>query len=258
MPAPLLTLILLLAAEAALWALSKRFRDATIADIFWGPGFVLVTLVSAAAAPPTDTRNLLLLALVTIWAVRLSGHLFLRWRHAGHEDRRYAAMRAQDGSAFEQRSLFIIFLAQGAAVWIVSWPLQAAMAAAPVPFGWLDLAGAIAAIAGFAVEAAADWQLARFGEAPNNRGKVLTSGLWAWSRHPNYFGDIVFWWGLFLIALAGSGAWWSVLGPLLMTFLLLRVSGVPLTEKNIVARRPAYADYARRTPAFVPKRPKTR
>ncbi len=255
MPAPFLTLILLLAAEAALWAASRRLKDVTIADIFWGPGFILAAAVSATAAPPTDARNLLLLALVAIWAMRLTGHLFFRWRHAGQEDRRYAAMRATYGSAFEQRSLFIVFLAQGIAVWIVSWPLQAAMAAPPVAFGWLDLTGALIAAAGFALEAVADWQLAHFLERPDNRGKVLAGGVWAWSRHPNYFGDVAFWWGIFLIALAGSGAWWSVLGPLLMTFVLLRVSGVPLTEKDIVRRRPAYTDYMRRTSAFIPRRP---
>lgn len=257
MPAPLLTLILALLAETVLWAICVGLGDVTLADVFWGPGLVLMAGASAYAAPPTDARDLLLLTLVGVWAARLGWHLFARWRRAGREDRRYAAMRAKAGKRFAVRSLASVFWLQGAILWIVSWPLQAAMAAPPVPFGPIDLAGIVLAAGGIVLEGVADYQLARFMENPANHGKVLDAGAWAWSRHPNYFGDAALWWGLFLIALSGSGAWWTVLSPLLMTFILVRVSGVALTEKTIAMRRPGYADYMRRRPAFLPRPPRS-
>ncbi len=256
MPAPLFTLILVVLWQAGAWLLSQRLNDATVADVFWPLSFLGVMLVSAAAAPPTDARDVLLFGLVAVWAVRLSWHVLLRWRRAGHEDRRYAELRAKYGTAFGQKSLFVLFLPQGMVTWIASWPLQAGLAAPPIPFGWLDALGALLAAGGIALEAVADRQLSQFREDPHSRGKVMSAGVWAWSRHPNYFGDAAMWWGLFLIALAGSGAWWSVPGPLVMTFVLLRVSGVALTEKDIVRRRPAYADYMRRTSAFIPRAPR--
>ena len=258
MAIPILTLVFALAGETVLWAVSVRLRDATFIDAFWGAGFVLIAGASAVATPPTDARNALLLVLVTIWAARLGWHLFARWRRMGHEDSRYAAMRAKAGDTFAGWSLWSIFWVQGAIMWVISWPLQAAMAAPSVPFGWLDYLGSAIAMGGIVLETIADIQLARFMEDPKNRGKVLDTGAWAWSRHPNYFGDAATWWGLFLIALAGSGAWWTVLSPLLMTFLLLRVSGVALTEKDIAARRPGYVDYTKRTNTFIPRPPKRR
>lgn len=258
MTVPLLTLIIVLAWQTAVWAVSLRLRDVTIVDVLWGLSFVPVLLAVMVKSPPVTLRDELLLALITIWAVRLGWHIWSRWKRAGHEDRRYAAMRAKAGDKFARQSLFTVFWAQGFVTWIVSWPLQAALMAPPVPFGPLDYIGVTIAVGGMVLEAIADTQLTRFTEDPRNHGKVLTSGAWAWSRHPNYFGDAAMWWGLFLICLAASGAWWTVVGPLLMTFVLLRVSGVALTEKTITQRRPAYTEYIKRTPAFVPRRPRSR
>ncbi len=241
------------AALVALWAWSVRLRDVSIVDVFWGPGFALVAWTAVAVAGPSP-RGLLAAALVSGWGLRLGVHLGLRRRGHG-EDRRYAAMRAAAGPRFAARSLFTVFLLQAALLWIVSLPLQASAARGPPALGLLDVAGALLVLAGIALEAAADAQLARFLSRPENRGGVLDTGLWRWSRHPNYFGDFVVWWGLGLLGLA-AGAPWSVAGPALMTVLLLRVSGVTLLERTIGERRPGYAAYAARTSAFFPRPPR--
>jgi steroid 5-alpha reductase family enzyme len=242
----------------ALWALSVRLRDASIVDVAWGPGFAAIAWVSLALAG-SSPRGLLLAVLATAWGLRLGLHLAARRRaQGGAEDRRYTAMRASHGARFPLRSLFTVFLLQGALMWLVSLPLQAAAAIGrTAPLGPLDAAGAFLALAGLAVEAVADAQLRRFLAHPGSRGLVMQEGLWGWSRHPNYFGDALLWWGLGLLALS-AGAWWALIGPLAMTLLLLKVSGVALLEKTIASRRPGYAEYAARTSAFVPWPPRGR
>jgi steroid 5-alpha reductase family enzyme len=238
----------------ALWAASVRMRDASIVDVFWGPAFAAVGWTSVAVAGPSP-RGTLVAALATAWGLRLAVHLARRRRGQG-EDRRYAAMRAAHGERFALASLFTVFLLQAALVWLVSLPLQAAAAIPPgAPLGALDAAGVAVFGSGLAFEAVADAQLARFLADPRNRGGVMQSGLWRYSRHPNYFGDFLVWWGLGLVALA-AGAWWALAGPALMTVLLLRVSGVTLLEKTIGDRRPAYAAYAARTSALFPRPPR--
>ena len=165
-------------------------------------------------------------------------------------------MRAARGPRFALESLATIFLLQAALMWAVSLPLQAAAALGrDVPLGILDAAGALLSLAGVAVEATADAQLTRFLSRPESRGRVMQEGLWRWSRHPNYFGDFVVWWGLGFLGLA-AGAAWTLVGPALMSVLLLRVSGVTLLEKTIGTRRPGYAEYAARTSAFFPRPPR--
>jgi steroid 5-alpha reductase family enzyme len=238
----------------AVWAASVRLRDVSIVDVFWGPAFAAVAWTAVAVAGPSP-RGLLAAALATAWGLRLGVHLAARKRGRG-EDRRYAAMRAAAGPSFALRSLGTVFLLQAALVFAISLPLQAAAALGPgAPLGGLDLAGAVVALAGIAIEATADAQLARFLARPGSRGRVMQEGLWRWSRHPNYFGDAVVWWGLGLLGLA-AGAPWTLAGPALMTLLLLRVSGVTLLERTIGERRPGYAEYARRTSAFVPWPPR--
>jgi len=233
-----------------LWAASVRLRDASFVDPFWGPGFAAVAWTSVAVAGPSP-RGLLLALLASAWGLRLGVHLGLRNRGRA-EDRRYAAMRAAHGRRFWWVSLFTVFLLQAALLWAVSLPLQAGAALGQASaLGALDLAGAAVALTGLAFEAIGDAQLARFIADPASRGRVMDRGLWAWTRHPNYFGDALTWWGLCLVAL-GSGAWWALLGPALMTVLLLRVSGVTLLEATIGERRPGYAAYAARTSAFIP------
>jgi steroid 5-alpha reductase family enzyme len=253
-------LLALTAAAVALyvvagWLLSLRLRDASVADVLWGPGFALVAVLSAACAPPS-ARALLLAALTSLWAGRLALHLGARGSRLEEEDRRYRAMRSRWGGRFPLVSLFTVFLLQGALLWVVSLPLQAGAAlGASRPLGLLDAVGVLLFAVGLAFEAVGDAQLARFLRDPASRGRVLTTGLWRYTRHPNYFGDALLWWGLGLVGTA-SGAWWSLVGPALMTFLLVRVSGVTLLERDMAGRRPEYVDYVLRTSAFLPRPPR--
>lgn len=246
-------LLAVLGALTLLWVLSLRLRDASIIDAFWGPGFALATLVYYVVDAGPSARGALLLVLVSVWAARLGYHLLRRNRRMG-EDPRYVAMRAKHGERWGRVSLFRVFWLQGAILWIVSAPLLAAVIS-PAALGWLDFAGAAVVLAGLAVEAMADHQLTRFRADPANKGRVLESGLWRYSRHPNYFGDAVVWWGLYAVS-AGAGAYWTIFAPMIMTFLLLKVSGVPLLEKSLAQSRPGYAEYVRRTSSFVPWPPK--
>jgi steroid 5-alpha reductase family enzyme len=233
------------------WVVSLVIQDVSIIDVFWGLGFVLVSAAAIWRHGAPDRRGLLIFTIVTAWAVRLALHLFLRWRRLGHEDRRYAAMRRKAGPRFALISLFTVFWLQAGVLWVVSLPLQAAFAAAPSVLGPLDFVGAAIALAGLIIEALADLQLTRFSRDPANQGKVLDTGLWAWSRHPNYFGDTAMWWGVFLLCISASHAWWTIIGPIVMTYFLLNVSGVPMLERKMADRRPEYADYVRRTSSFV-------
>lgn len=248
------TLVAALSAMAVLWALSLRLRDASIVDPWWGPGFVLIGATAAAWAPVVTPRAVLVLALITLWAARLS--VYLLWRRRGHgEDSRYAAMRRHWGARFWIVSLGTVFALQGLLMWIVSWPVQAAVAAPPSPLGPLDGAGVLVWATGMFFEGVGDWQLARFKADPANAGRVMDRGLWRFTRHPNYFGDFCVWWGIFLVALAGGGSW-TVVGPVVMSVLLMRVSGVPLLEKSLRRSRPGYAEYVARTSPFFPRPPR--
>jgi steroid 5-alpha reductase family enzyme len=256
-----MTLFLTLAAIAGVmvlvWLLSLALRDASIIDPFWGLGFVVVSVVAYFWNDPATSRTTLLVTLTSVWGIRLSAYLL--WRNAGHgEDRRYQAMRAKHGPRFWWISLFTVFLLQALILWFVSWPIQVACAAGVrSPLGVLDLFAGLLWLIGFSFETVGDWQLARFKATPANTGRVMDRGLWRFTRHPNYFGDCCVWWGLYLLA-AGGGAWWTVLSPLAMTLLLLKISGVSLLEKTIADRRPDYIDYQARTNAFFPGPPRER
>jgi len=243
-------LVVLLAAMTTVWAVSVRRADASIADICWGPGFVLVAWIYYGLFGAPGPRPLLLASLVTLWGVRLAGHIARR--HRG-EDPRYAAMRAGHGPAFWWRSLFVVFWLQASLIWFVSLPLLvAARMAGPSRVTPADAAGLLLFAVGLAFEAVGDYQLARFRSNAANRGRVLDTGLWRYTRHPNYFGDALLWWGIFLLATSVPGGWLTVASPAVMTFLLLRVSGVALLERSLKASRPGYDAYIRRTSAFVP------
>lgn len=244
-------LLLLLGVMLLLWLWSLQRRDASIVDPFWGAGFVLVAWATFWQACPHGTRALLLLAMVTLWGMRLS--LYLLWRNWNHgEDARYTAMRRHHGRSFWWISLLTVFALQGVLIWFIAWPVQRSLTAAALPpIGWLDLPGLMLWAVGLACETIADWQLARFKANPAHRGQVFDRGLWRYTRHPNYFGDFCVWWGIYLMA-ARAGAWWTIGSPLLMSVLLIRVSGVRLLESTIAQRRPAYQDYIRRTNAFFP------
>lgn len=240
----------------ALWAVSVAVRDTSIVDIFWGAGFVVVAWATYAAADGAADRRLLLAVLTTLWGLRLTVHLARRNLGKG-EDFRYRAMRARHGDRWPLRSLWAVFWGQGVLMWIVSLPVQAGQIdATPDALGGLDLAGTLVFAVGLAFEAVGDWQLTRFKADPANAGRVMDRGLWAWTRHPNYFGDFTVWWGLYLVALATGSAWWSIVGPIVMSVLLIRVSGAALLEKSLAKRRPGYAEYVARTSGFFPRPPR--
>lgn len=238
------------------WVASVPLRDVSIADIAWGPCLAAIAWISLAAGDGDHGRALLIALLVTIWAARLAAHV--AWRHDG-EDRRYRATRERHGEDFVRRSFLRVVWLQAAVAWVVSLPIQVA-ASDPTPgaAGALTFAGLAVFALGLAFEGFADAQLERFKRNPLNDGAVLGGGLWRYSRHPNYFGEACVWWGIWLIALETGSAWWTVIGPALMTFLLVRVSGVALTERTIAGRRPGYDEYVKRTSAFVPLPPRRR
>jgi steroid 5-alpha reductase family enzyme len=238
------------------WLVSLAMRDASVADIAWGLVFVAIAWTALAVGDGYAERSLLIAVLVTIWGLRLSA--YIAWRHDG-EDKRYVAMRERQGSSFPLRSLGTVFLLQAAIAWVVSAPVQAAAAdSTPASLGALAVIGAAVTLLGIAFEGVADLQLSRFltAKSEGRESGVMDKGLWRYSRHPNYFGNATLWFGIWLIALETGSAWWSVIGPIVMTFFLLRVSGVALTEKTIAKRRPGYAEYMERTSAFVPLPPK--
>lgn len=233
-----------------LWLVSLVLRNSSIVDIFWGAGFVVLGWLYFLLAPQgLPARKLLIAALVTIWGLRLSLYIFARNRGKG-EDFRYVAMRQAAGASWWWQSYLKVFVLQGVLMWLISAPLLAAQTGATPSLTILDGLGALVWAIGFCFEAAGDWQLSRFKADPAHKGQVMNRGLWRYTRHPNYFGDAAQWWGYFLIALA-AGGWITVLSPILMTFLLVRVSGKALLEKSL-AQRPGYRDYVVSTSGFVP------
>jgi steroid 5-alpha reductase family enzyme len=256
LPLPLLTLAVTVGAMLALWLLSLALRDVSIVDIFWGLGFVMIAWLGWSTGSSGDPeRRLLSTAIVTVWGVRLGGYLL--WRNWGEEeDPRYQAMRRHYGGRFPLVSLAIVFGLQAGLMWTVSLPVQVVHIGSGPPLGPLDALGTALAAVGLFFESVGDVQLAHFRSDPANAGRVMDRGLWRYTRHPNYFGDCCVWWGLFLVALPTTWGWLSVVGPLLMTFLLLRVSGVAMLERSIGKRRPEYAAYVERTSAFFPRPPR--
>jgi steroid 5-alpha reductase family enzyme len=247
---PLLLLFL-----TAAWLVSVRLRNAAIVDPLWGLTFIIAAWFYRFNTPDGDpTRKLIVVALVTIWGLRLSLYLF--WRNHGKpEDYRYQEFRQKYGpERYWWVSLFQVFWLQATLAWLISSTLLGAQAGSR-PFGWLDWLGVAIWVIGFLFEAGGDWQLTRFRANPANRGKVLESGFWRYTRHPNYFGDAACWWGYGVLALA-AGSWLAPLGALLMTWLLLRISGVTLLEASLEKSKPHYRAYQERTSAFLPWPPK--
>uniref|UniRef100_A0A831ZKG2 DUF1295 domain-containing protein n=1 Tax=Desulfacinum infernum TaxID=35837 RepID=A0A831ZKG2_9BACT len=239
-----------------LWPFTVIKKNASLADRFWGLGFVVVAWVSALLGPGFGLRTLLVVALTTLWGLRLSAHITYRSWGKG-EDPRYRAMREKHGAAFPIVSLLTVFGFQAVLLWIIALPVQwACLVPYPNQLTVTDLVGGAVALAGIGIESLADYQLLRFKKDPANRGKVMDRGLWAYSRHPNYFGETLVWWGMFLIALSVPGGVWTIVSPALITFLLLRVSGVTLLERTLTETRPEYRDYMERTSTFIPWFPK--
>lgn len=235
------------------WLLSLVRDNVTHVDSMWSLFIGMSAYTYTLFFYELNPRTTLVLILVSIWAIRLCA--YLTWRNWGpHEDHRYMAIRENNEPHFWLKSIYIIFGLQALLAWLISMPLFGAIAAKTALNGW-DYVGASLVLLGIYWETLADWQLSRFKGKPENKDRVLDTGLWHYSRHPNYFGEFCVWWGFYLIALAG-GAWWSIASPLLMSLLLFKVSGVALLEKTIVERRPAYQRYIARTNAFFPWAPK--
>ena len=245
-------LLVVLVMMSVLWLVSLRLKNASIADIFWGFGFVLVCWLTFFRADGYVWRKLLICLLVTIWGLRLSIHI--AWRNCGRpEDRRYRVWRSEHGKDFWWVSLFTVFGIQGVLLWLISLVTQAGqLSRTPDRMVWLDMLGLLLWMVGFYFEAVGDLQLSRFRSDPQNRGRVMQTGLWLYSRHPNYFGETLIWWGLFLITLSTPKSLWTIFSPMIITFLLLKVSGVTLLEKTMVDSRPEYRKYQNRTNAFFP------
>lgn len=237
------------------WVISVIMTNASIVDIVWGLGFVLTAWVARFVGDGDPTRQWVLTILTTVWGLRLA--LYLLWRNSGHgEDFRYRAMRKRWGARFTWVSLVTVFALQGVLMWIVSLPVQLGQSDATPSVGALMWVGIAVYAIGLFFEVVGDAQLARFKADDSNAGTVMSTGLWRYTRHPNYFGDACVWWGLALVAAeTGSGAW-GLIGALVMTILLRRVSGVTLLEKSLKKRREGYEEYIRRTSAFVPLPPK--
>ncbi|CAN5893833.1 DUF1295 domain-containing protein [soil metagenome] len=256
MPILALTAVVIAGLMVLTWLESLRRRDASIVDIVWGAAFVVVAVTAAMVADGVAVRRVLLAALVAVWGLRLSA--YLAWRNLGHgEDYRYRAMRRRWGDRFGLVSLVVVFGLQGVLVWLVSLPVQLAVTAnAPDTIGVLAGVGVAVWAVGLFFEVVGDAQLARFKADPANEGQVMDRGLWCYTRHPNYFGDFCVWWGIFLVAAETGIGRWGLIGPLVMSLLLLRVSGVAMLERTITKRRPGYEDYVARTSAFFPRPPR--
>lgn len=252
----LIAAALIAVGAVGMWILSLVLRDSSIVDIAWGAGFALVALASALAGDGYAWRQLLVAVLAGAWGLRLAGYIW--WRNRGHgEDQRYQSMRASAGRRWWWQSFFQVFLLQGLLMWLIAAPLVAAASIGePDALTVWDGLGVLVWCAGFAFESIGDYQLARFKSDPANRGRVMRSGLWAYTRHPNYFGDATLWWGFYLIAVSVDGGFWTFGSPLLMTFLLVRVSGVALLERSQKRSKPEYASYIQSTSAFIPWFPK--
>lgn len=236
--------------QTALFAVALRRKDNSVADIGWGIGFLVVWAVTFLLEPGGTPLQLLAGGLVSVWGLRLSAHVFLRNRGRG-EDFRYAQWRRRWGRTFILRSYLQVFLLQGIFLGLIATPVVLINRAPSAAIGGPAVAGGVIWLAGFVFEAVGDGQLKRFRREPANRGRIMTRGLWRLSRHPNYFGESLMWWGLAVLGLSVPGGWIGLVSPLVLTFLLTKVSGIPLLEKKYRGN-PEFEEYARRTNAFVP------
>ncbi|WP_417450319.1 DUF1295 domain-containing protein [Kordiimonas sp.] len=248
--------LVLIGCMLLLWLISIRLGDVSFVDSFWAAGFVVVAAFAYCFAGGDGAQRQLVLIVTAVWGSRLALYLFWRWRHDG-PDARYVAMVARVKGSVPLFTLKNVFLLQGVMLWIVSLPIQFVMAApAGAMLGSLALAGGILAAIGIFFETVGDWQMARFRADPANKGQVMDRGLWRYTRHPNYFGDACVFWGLYLVALEVEHGMWSVFGPLLLTWTLVKWSGAALLERRLSRSKPGYEAYLARTSSFIPWFPK--
>ncbi|MCA8984044.1 MAG: DUF1295 domain-containing protein [Planctomycetaceae bacterium] len=253
----LLNGLLILGMMVVLWIVSIPLRDVSIVDIFWGPGFIMVAWASYLFSIQQRKTCYLLPLMVTLWGLRLAVYLASRNWGKG-EDARYAALRRHAGPSFAATSLLTVFGLQGVVMWVISLPLQLGIPANLGVLNTFTYLGLGLWGLGLACETLGDWQLARFRARPENRGKVLDRGLWRYTRHPNYFGDFLVWWGFWFVAVSPGMHYWTIISPLGMSVLLMFISGVTLLERGLRETKPDYAEYAARTQPFFPWFPKAR
>jgi steroid 5-alpha reductase family enzyme len=259
----LLTAAISLGVQFALWLISVRFRNATLADWWWGLGYATMAMVTYfnTRGVGVESRKLLLVGCALLWGLRLSAHLFLRSRADGwRELDRYEKHREDAAKLGKNANWYIyrkIFGIQGVMMWIVSLPLQVPQFyLRPTQLGPIAIVGASLWLVGFLIEASCDWQLARFKAEPSNQGKVLAHGLWHFTRHPNYVGEALVWWGIFLIACDNWIGLFTIISPLRMHYRMAYRQNLPWLETKITKHRPGYSDYAARTNRFYPWFPK--
>lgn len=252
------TAIALVILMASIMAVAIRIRNQSIIDIFWGPGFVVIALVSYVLSGDVSanaTRRFVVLSLTTLWGLRLGAHIAIRNRGRG-EDRRYTALMKTRSGSLVGLVVRKIYGVQGLLLWVISLPIQFAMYERQ-PLGVVGVVAIVLWLIGFAFEAIGDWQLSRFKADPTSSGHILDRGLWAWTRHPNYFGDSCVWVALFLLSLGTPWGIVTVISPIAMVTVILRYSGKSLLEKQMRrSRGPAYDDYAARTSGFFPRPPR--
>jgi steroid 5-alpha reductase family enzyme len=246
----LTVLITVLSYMLVLFLLAQLLNNNSIVDIAWGFGFVLVTGVLFLFNPVIYPAKIIVMLFTLVWGLRLSLHILKR-NFGKPEDFRYAQWRKDWGKSFIIKSFLYVFMTQGAFMLIISASIILVMHSPSRPFNLLDLAGVIVFLVGFGFESIGDAQLARHVKNPLNKGKLMTRGLWKYTRHPNYFGEAAMWWGLFLLALSGPFGWAALISPLTINYLLLFVSGVPLLEKKYAGRHD-FEEYKKNTPKFLP------
>ena len=250
------TFLITIGAFSLLWLVHLVLVDAGIVDLYWGPGFAIIGGLVFFNNAGASTAQLILQAFTLVWSLRLAAHIFWRHRHSKQEDPRYAAMRAKTGATFWWKSLIKIFLLQALLMWLIATPQHIGLAPAKgeLEGGALLIyaSGCLAYSIGLLFESLADWQLMRFRARTRMKEKTCQEGLWALSRHPNYFGEILLWWGLGLMAFAISASVFAFIGPALLTFLIIKVSGVGLLEQHLVRTRPDYQNYIKTTRCLIP------
>lgn len=258
---PLLLNDLLVSAACftALWLLSIVLKDPSFIDAWWGAGVAVIAIATTVQLTASNPHAFLLTALASAWGMRLGAYLLWRWRKHGR-DRRYVKIieeaRAQRGWNFATTSLLFVFAPQLALQFMLALPVIIGQAGPAASLGWLANIGAALALFGILYEAIADAQLAHFKSLESNAGKLMDKGLWRYSRHPNYFGELCAWWGIYLVACDSAYGGWTIVSPILITWLLTRVSGAPTTEPHLKKSRPDYEAYKARTSAFIPMPPK--
>jgi steroid 5-alpha reductase family enzyme len=234
------------------WA--TLIKDNSIVDIGWGMGFLVVISTGLLLLPAINTFHAALVAMVFIWGLRLSGYIFSRHRNVG-EDYRYVQWRKEWGKYVVPRAFFQIFMLQGGFMYIIALPLMIAVANPSAVINWVSITGIVLWLIGFLFEAVGDYQKSQFKANQANSGKIMQSGLWRYTRHPNYFGEVLLWWGIWVFVLP-AGYWYvTIISPIILTFLLTKVSGVAMLEKKYAGNK-EFEEYARKTNGFIPWWPK--